>query len=242
MRYVESVSVSGIAFTDQLLLSLDVRLEPQKLLSAFGLPASDHREVFVFNKAMLQSNSNPPSPEEVVDLQEVDDALPPASLHDPHPLDDALDPSPGSYMYEVHDKNHLPKMHACYNSVSELLDCCKNKKNGMNKIHMRSESMNWNNQASHVKLGKMNCPHVVKCLHEAREEAQTHLCAADRRASEYNTLRASSVKMRGHFERLRSSVCAGGGVALNPRHCSQITSQTVLHTSSERLSTSNAKQ
>ena len=59
----------------------------------------------------------------------------------------------------------------------------------------------------------MNCAHLENCLHEAREEAQTHLCAADRRASEYNTLRASSVKMRGLFERLRSSVCAGGGVA-----------------------------
>ena len=59
----------------------------------------------------------------------------------------------------------------------------------------------------------MNCAHLENCLHEAREEAQTHLCAADRRASEYNALRVSSVKIRGLFERFRSSVCAGGGVA-----------------------------
>lgn len=58
----------------------------------------------------------------------------------------------------------------------------------------------------------MNCAHLENCLHEAREEAQTHLCAADRRASEYNALRASAVKMRGLFERFRNSVCAGGGV------------------------------
>ncbi|KAL9242220.1 hypothetical protein vseg_016241 [Gypsophila vaccaria] len=60
---------------------------------------------------------------------------------------------------------------------------------------------------------QMNCAHLENCLHEARQEAQTHLCAADRRASQYNTLRASAVKMRGLFERLRSCVNASAGVA-----------------------------
>ncbi|XP_065849468.1 autophagy-related protein 11 [Euphorbia lathyris] len=60
---------------------------------------------------------------------------------------------------------------------------------------------------------QMNCAHLENCLHEAREEAQTHLCAADRRASEYSALRASAVKMRGLFERLKSCVYAPGGVA-----------------------------
>ncbi|CAK9172054.1 unnamed protein product [Ilex paraguariensis] len=56
----------------------------------------------------------------------------------------------------------------------------------------------------------MNCAHLENCLHEAREEAQTHLCAADRRASEYSALRASAVKIRSLFERLRSCVSSGG--------------------------------
>ncbi|KAI8570255.1 hypothetical protein RHMOL_Rhmol01G0020000 [Rhododendron molle] len=59
---------------------------------------------------------------------------------------------------------------------------------------------------------QMNCAHLENCLHEAREEAQTHLCAADRRASEYSALRASAVKMRSLFERLRSCVSSGGVV------------------------------
>jgi len=59
----------------------------------------------------------------------------------------------------------------------------------------------------------MNCAHLENCLHEAREEAQTHLCAADRRASEYSALRASALKMRGLFERLRSCINPPGGVA-----------------------------
>ncbi|XP_013628870.1 PREDICTED: uncharacterized protein LOC106335002 [Brassica oleracea var. oleracea] len=115
MRFVESVS--GIAFSDQLLLSLDMRLEPQKLLSAFGLPSSD-REVFVFNKSMLQSNSHPPSPEDVVDSQGVDDdhALPPASLHDHHPLDDALDPALKALpLYERQFRYHFHRGRTFYN-------------------------------------------------------------------------------------------------------------------------------
>ncbi|THG02835.1 hypothetical protein TEA_027830 [Camellia sinensis var. sinensis] len=57
---------------------------------------------------------------------------------------------------------------------------------------------------------QMNCAHLENCLHEAREEAQTHLCAADRRALEYSALRASAVKMRSLFERLRTCVSSGG--------------------------------
>lgn len=60
---------------------------------------------------------------------------------------------------------------------------------------------------------QMNCAHLENCLHEAREEAQTHLCAADRRASEYSALRSSAVKMRSLFERLRTCVSSGGVAA-----------------------------
>ena len=59
----------------------------------------------------------------------------------------------------------------------------------------------------------MNCAHLENCLHEARQEAQTNLCAADRRASEYSALRSSAVKLRGLFERLRNCVTASGGIS-----------------------------
>ncbi|ERN19812.1 hypothetical protein AMTRI_Chr05g61180 [Amborella trichopoda] len=60
---------------------------------------------------------------------------------------------------------------------------------------------------------QLNCAHLENCLHEAREEAHTNLCAADRKASEYRALRASAIKIRGLFERLRTCVSAPGGVA-----------------------------
>ena len=47
----------------------------------------------------------------------------------PHDAVSALGP-----MYEVHDRNHLPQMQACYDSISELLEFCKNKKNEMNSF------------------------------------------------------------------------------------------------------------
>ncbi|XP_010432946.1 PREDICTED: autophagy-related protein 11 [Camelina sativa] len=122
MRFVESVS--GIAFSDQLLLSLDMKLEPQKLLSAFGLPASD-REVFIFNKAMLQSNSHPPSPEDV-DLQDIADALPPASLHEHHPLDDASDPALKALpLYERQFRYHFHKGRTIYNCTVVKHENCE---------------------------------------------------------------------------------------------------------------------
>ena len=55
----------------------------------------------------------------------------------------------------------------------------------------------------------MNCAHLENCLHEAREEAQTQKSSADRRASEYSLLRASVIKMRSLFERLKACVYPG---------------------------------
>ena len=53
---------------------------------------------------------------------------------------------------------------------------------------------------------QMNCAHLENCLHEAREEAQTHLCAVNRRTSDYNVLRLTVVKMCGRFARLRNCI------------------------------------
>lgn len=60
---------------------------------------------------------------------------------------------------------------------------------------------------------QMNCAHLENCLHEAREEAQTQKSSAERRASEYSSLRASVIKTRSFFERLKTCVYSPGGVA-----------------------------
>lgn len=52
----------------------------------------------------------------------------------------------------------------------------------------------------------MNCAELESKLLLAREEARTHQCLANRKAAEYSSLRASSVKLRGLVERLRHCV------------------------------------
>jgi len=47
----------------------------------------------------------------------------------PHDAVSALGP-----MYDVHDKNHLPKMQACDRAISKLLEFCKENKNEMNNF------------------------------------------------------------------------------------------------------------
>ncbi|PWA58761.1 Autophagy-related protein 11 [Artemisia annua] len=90
-RYLESLS--GIKLNDQLLLYLDMKLESQQPLSVYKLPLDD-REVFLYNKAKMRSNSTPPQPEEVELPENVHPDPPrPSSSHDPHPLDEASDPA-----------------------------------------------------------------------------------------------------------------------------------------------------
>ncbi|KVH93690.1 Autophagy-related protein 11 [Cynara cardunculus var. scolymus] len=90
-QYLESLS--EIRLNDQLLLYLDLKLEPQQPLSAYKLP-SDDREVFLFNRAKMRTNSAPPGPEEVeVAENNHPDPPRPTSSHDPHPLDEASDPA-----------------------------------------------------------------------------------------------------------------------------------------------------
>ncbi|XP_031247608.1 autophagy-related protein 11 [Pistacia vera] len=111
MRLIESLS--GINFHDQLPLCSDLKLEPQKQLSAYRLPSND-REVFIFNKVRLQNNSPPPSPE-LIDILEAAEPALPASSQDPHPLDDASDPALKALpSYERQFRYHYHKGHAIY--------------------------------------------------------------------------------------------------------------------------------
>nr|GMD27589.1 autophagy-related protein 11 [Ipomoea batatas] len=94
---------------------------------------------------------------------------------------------------------------------------------GMLREKVAKLNMELENKRQLLDESQMNCAHLENCLHEAREEAQTHLCAADRRASEYSALRASAVKMRSLFERLRTCILSGGtaGFAESLRALSQ---------------------
>ncbi|CAI8611325.1 unnamed protein product [Vicia faba] len=122
MRSIELVT--GIGFNDQLVLCLDLKLEPQRPLSAYKLP-SDEKEVFIFNKARLLNNA-PPPPLEQVDVPGNLEPPSPSSSHDPHPLDDALDPALKALpSYERQFRHHYHRGHAIYSGTSMKYEHCE---------------------------------------------------------------------------------------------------------------------
>lgn len=121
-RYLESVS--GIHVNDQLLLCVDMKLDSQKQLSAYRLP-SDDREVYLFNRARMRSNSPSPAPEQV-ELVETPDPQSPTSSRNPHPLDDASDPALKALAsYERQFRYHYQQGHAIYARTSLKYEICE---------------------------------------------------------------------------------------------------------------------
>ncbi|KAJ8768246.1 hypothetical protein K2173_021186 [Erythroxylum novogranatense] len=121
MRYVDSVA--RINFNDQLILCQDMKLEPQRLLSAYKLPSSD-REVFIFNKARLLNNSSPPL-EQVHGLEDLDPPSPPPKC-EPHPLDDDPDPSLKALpSYERQFRYHFHRGHVIYHRTQLNYEACE---------------------------------------------------------------------------------------------------------------------
>ncbi|KAI3444054.1 hypothetical protein Pfo_000719 [Paulownia fortunei] len=117
-------SVCGIPFSDQLLLCLDMKLESQRPLSTYKLP-SDDREVFLFNKARMRSNS-PPPPSEQVEIVDIPDPPSPSSSHNPHPLDDASDPALKALpSYERQFRYHFQRGHAIYSRTLAKMETCE---------------------------------------------------------------------------------------------------------------------
>ncbi|XP_028776801.1 autophagy-related protein 11 isoform X2 [Neltuma alba] len=122
MRLIESLS--GISFNDQIILYLDMKLESHRPLSAYKLPC-DEGEVFIFNKARLQSNSLPPPPEQV-DIADVVGPPLPSWSHNPHPLDDALDPALKALpLYERQFRKHFHCGHAIFRRSIMKYEHCK---------------------------------------------------------------------------------------------------------------------
>ncbi|KAE8665328.1 serine carboxypeptidase-like 29-like [Hibiscus syriacus] len=152
--------VSGIHFNDQLVLCADLKLEPQRPLSAYKLPSSD-REVFVFNKSRLQTNSPPPPPE-VIDIVEVSEPRPPSSCSDPHPLDDALDPALKALpSYERQFRYHYHRGHALYSRTLAKFDHCERLLREQ-KVQERALDVARGNLDQYYRMIQQNCSEFMK--------------------------------------------------------------------------------
>ncbi|KAL2482870.1 Autophagy-related protein 17 [Forsythia ovata] len=117
-------SVSGIPFNDQLLMCLNMKLELQCPLSVYKLPSND-REVFLFNKARMRSDSPPPGPEQV-EVIDIPDPPLSSSSHNPHPLDDATDPALKALpSYERQFSYHFQSGHSIYRRALAKIETCE---------------------------------------------------------------------------------------------------------------------
>lgn len=158
MRLIQSVS--GISLSDQLVLCLDLKLEPQRPLSAYKLPADD-REVFIYNKARLQSNSPPPPPEQI-EVNEFLDPQSPSSSHDPHPLDDALDPALKALpSYERQFRYHYHKGNVIYTRTQMKYEACERLLREL-KVQERAVEVATGNLDQYYKIISQNCREFLK--------------------------------------------------------------------------------
>ncbi|GKV18115.1 hypothetical protein SLEP1_g28536 [Rubroshorea leprosula] len=158
MRLIEPVS--GISFNDQLVLCADKKLEPQCPLSAYKLPSGD-REVFIFNKLRLQSNSTPPPPESV-DFLEVADPPPPASSNRRHPLDDAVDPALKALpSYERQFRYHYNLGHAIYRRTQVKYEHCERLLSKL-KVQEKALDVAMSNVIQYYRVIDQNCSEFVK--------------------------------------------------------------------------------
>lgn len=169
MQWIEPVS--GIHCNDQLVLCADLKLEPQRPLSAYKLPSSD-REVFVFNKSRLQINSPPPPPEQV-NIVEVLETRPPASSSDPHPLDDAPDPALKALpSYERQFRYHYHRGHAIYSRTLSKFDHCERLLREQ-KVQERALEVARSNLDQYYRMIHQNCSEFMK------RYKQQHRCHTD---------------------------------------------------------------
>ncbi|XVE71681.1 hypothetical protein DITRI_Ditri10aG0170800 [Diplodiscus trichospermus] len=152
--------VSGIHFHDQLVLCADLKLEPQRPLSAYKLPSSD-REVFIFNKSRLQTNSPPPPPEQVA-IVEVSEPRPLASSSDPHPLDDAPDPALKALpSYERQFRYHYDRGYAIYDRTLSKFDHCQRLLRE-HKVQERALEVARSNLEQYYRIIHQNCSEFMK--------------------------------------------------------------------------------
>lgn len=163
---VESVqrnleSLTRIPFNDQLLLCLDMKLELQRPLSAYKLPSSD-REVFLFNKARMRSNSPPPTIEQVPIIDIPDPSLP-SSNNNPHPLDEATDPALKALpSYERQFRHHFQHGRAIYRRTIAKFDTCERLLREQ-KVQERALEIAWGNLDHFYKMIHQTYMDFTKC-------------------------------------------------------------------------------
>lgn len=116
-------SLTNIAPSEQMLICGEMRLESNRPLGSYKLPA-ENRNVFLYNRSRLVGDTFPP-PLQETDQLEINVAKVLPSSKSRHPLDDALDPALKALpSYENEFQLHFHKGHALFDASQRRLEVC----------------------------------------------------------------------------------------------------------------------
>ncbi|KAH7289236.1 hypothetical protein KP509_31G065300 [Ceratopteris richardii] len=117
-------SLTRVPVSDQLLICEDIRLEPQRSLESYRLPAQG-RHIFLYNRARLLADVPPPPPEQV-DVKDLVLPSPPLPLQDGYPFESLSDPAIKALpSYERQFRFHFDKGLAIFNATHVRFDICR---------------------------------------------------------------------------------------------------------------------
>lgn len=154
-------SLSGVPSHDQLLVCEDARLEPQRSLGYYKLPA-EGRHVFLFNRVRLMADS-PPLPVEWLGVKEPVMPPPPSASLCGHPLDHASDPALRALpSYERQFRYHFQKGHAYFGSSQDKFEACR-------QLHREQQVQNMA-----LETAKGNMDHYYKIIDQMYQDFMKH--------------------------------------------------------------------
>eukprot|EP00250_Pteridium_aquilinum_P007575 c17254_g1_i1 orf=501-3863(+) len=154
-------SLTHVPLSDQLLICDDTRLESQRSLESYRLPAEE-RHVFLFNRARLLADAPPPPPEQ---LQVKELVIPPPPVAPPigHPLDKISDPAIKALpSYERQFRFHFEKGLAIFNATHDRFEICRR------LLHEKEV------QTLAIDTAKRNMDHYYKIIDQMYSEFMKH--------------------------------------------------------------------
>lgn len=154
-------SLTDVPINDQLLICDDTRLDSQRSLEFYRLPA-EGRSVFLYNRARLLADAPPPPPEQIQVKELVIPPLPSAPPSG-HPLDKASDPAIKALpSYERQFRFHFEKGLAIFNATHDRFETCRRL--------LREKQV----QSMAIDTAKRNMDHYYKIIDQMYSEFMKH--------------------------------------------------------------------
>ena len=184
-------SLINVAQNDQLLLCDDTRLEPQRSLSSYNLPA-EGRHIFLFNRSRLLADALPPA-EENIQVRELVIPSPPTVTLTGHPLENTSDPALKALpSYERQFRFHFQKGNAIFTATHDRFEMCRQ------LLHEQQV------QNMAISTAKSNMDYYYKIIAHSYSEFMKHF---SRQQKEHTDILANFNRDLEHLKRCKLHPC-----------------------------------